>query len=492
MSVTTSGAARTTSTSPQTIGQRYELSGPPLRGGMGDLYRAYDLSLDREVAVKLMRADLADDDQRTELVRRFRREARLLARMRHPGTPAVFDTGEDDGRPFLVMEYVEGATLRNLIDEVQPVPRDWTVYVIAQICAVLARAHELSLVHRDLKPDNVLLCADGTVKVVDFGLAIVTDSSSTHLTPPGVVTGDWRYRAPECDLGIASSRTDLYAVGRILEELLEQTPADDDLWELAALLTHNRPQDRPKDATDVLAPLTPLLRRPSPLPGFVTATTPEGYVETTTGLTGGASRRGQTGHPEWTPAALRRIRASAAEHAEQGRPGRAVDLLRTVLDDPHAPEDALMDVRRDLANLLVEAGETGDALRACNDALTVMTRRLPEDHPAVVSLRLTLARLHARAGDVTTAADLYATVAEDLGGQASTRSERATATRELAIMQAGAGDRAGAEAILTGLLADLRDAAHVDDEQVIATVDALMLVRAPVRRYVPPARGARG
>ncbi|WP_187398911.1 serine/threonine-protein kinase [Micromonospora sp. WP24] len=475
-----------------TIAQRYELSDLPLRGSMGELYRAYDLSLDREVAVKLVRADLTDGDQHTELARRFRREARLLARMRHPGTPAVFDTGEDEGRPFLVMEYVEGATLRNLIDEVQPVPRDWVVYVIAQICAVLARAHELSLVHRDLRPDNVLLCADGTVKVVDFGLAIVTDSSSTHLTPPGVMTGDWRYRAPECDLGIVSSRTDLYAVGRILEELLEDAPADDDLWELATELTQDRPQGRPKDGADVLARLTPLLRRPSPLPGFVTATAPEGYVEITTGLTGDTSRSRQTGHLEWTPAEVRRMRSAATEHAEQGRPGRAIDLLRTILDDPHASGDALMDVRRDLANLLVEAGETGDAIRACDDALAVMTRRLPADHPAVVSLRLKLARLHVGGGDVTTAADLYDTVAKDLGGRTSTRSERAIATRELAIVHAGAGDRVGAEAILTGLLADLRDAAHVDDEQVSATVDALMLVRAPVRRHGSPARGARG
>ncbi|MEV4134050.1 serine/threonine-protein kinase [Dactylosporangium sp. NPDC049742] len=479
-------------TRPQTIAQRYELSGPPLRGSMGEVYRAYDLSLDREVAVKVVRADLADGDQHTELVRRFRREARLLARMRHPGTPAVFDTGEDDGRPFLVMEYVDGATLRNLIDEVQPVPRDWVVYVIAQICAVLARAHELSLVHRDLRPDNVLLCADGTVKVVDFGLAIVTDSSSTHLTPPGVVTGDWRYRAPECDLGMVSSRTDLYAVGRILEELLEETPADDILWELAGELTQDHPQGRPKDATDVLARLTPLLRRPSPLPGFVTATAPEGYAEITTTLAGGASRRGQTGHLEWTAAEVRRMRAAAAEHAEHGRPARAIDLLRSILDDRHASGDALMDVRRDLANLQVEAGETGEAVRACDDALAVMAHQLPADHPAVLSLRLKLARLHACSGDITTAASLYAAVAKDLDGQASTRSERATATRELAIIQAGAGDRVGAEAVLTELLADLRDAAHVDGEQVFATVDALMLVRAPVRRYGPPARGARG
>ncbi|MGA4684079.1 protein kinase domain-containing protein [Micromonospora sp. AB353] len=483
MNVTAHGA-RTPS---PTIAQRYELSGPPVRGSMGELYPAYDLSLDREVAVKLMRDDLTDDDQRTELVRRFRREARLLARMRHPGTPAVLDTGDDDGRPFLVMEWVDGATLRNLIDEVQPVPREWTLYVVAQISAVLARAHELSLVHRDLKPDNVLLCADGTVKVVDFGLAIVVDGSSTHLTPPGVVTGDWRYRAPECDLGVASPRTDLYALGRILEELLGDDSTDDPLWELAAALTHDLPQRRPKSASDVLARLTPLLRRPSPLPGFVAATTPVGYVETTGCLPRStpSTRVASTG---WTSTAVRHVRAAAAEHAEQGRPARAADLLRTVLDDPDVPGDALIDIRRDLATLLIEAGETGDALRACVDALTAMTGRLSADHPAVVSLRLALARLYARDGDVTTATDMYAAISRDLGGRMSTRTERATATRELAMTTAGAGDRAAAEAVLTELLVDLRDVAHVDHEQIEATVDALMLVRAP--RRLPPARGA--
>src|SRR5699024_5788851 len=143
---------------------------PIARGGMGEVWEGRDTKLDREVAIKFVRfPDGIVDD---ELVRRFVRESRITARLRHPGVPAVFDVGTHEDRPFLVMQRIHGISVADLVAEQGPLPIGWASAIAAQTCSVLATAHHASLIHRDLKPSNLVLEPDGTVKVLDFGLAV--------------------------------------------------------------------------------------------------------------------------------------------------------------------------------------------------------------------------------------------------------------------------------------------------------------------------------
>mgnify|MGYP000380349427 CR=1 FL=1 len=152
---------------------RYELEQMIARGGMGEVWLGRDVKLEREVAVKFIRfPDLEPDP---ELVKRFFREARITARLQHPGVPAVFDVGSHDGRPFLVMQRVGGISVADLVAEQGQLPVGWAAAIAAQTCAVLSVAHRAPLVHRDLKPNNLMVEPDGGVKVLDFGLAVALD-----------------------------------------------------------------------------------------------------------------------------------------------------------------------------------------------------------------------------------------------------------------------------------------------------------------------------
>src|SRR5438067_10284611 len=153
---------------------RYELERLPLaRGGMGEVWVGHDAKLDREVAVKFVR--FQEGAPKGELIRRFVRESRITARLQHPGVPAVFDVGTEDGRPYLVMQRVRGMTVSDLLAQHERLSVGWAAAIAAQVCSVLVAAHEASLVHRDLKPANIMLEPEGTVKVLDFGLAVALD-----------------------------------------------------------------------------------------------------------------------------------------------------------------------------------------------------------------------------------------------------------------------------------------------------------------------------
>jgi serine/threonine protein kinase len=158
------------------LNSRYEMNPLPVAGGtMGQVWFGRDTVLDREVAVKFVRFGVGGRDE--ELVRRFRREARITARLEHPGVPAVYDCGEQNGRPYLVLQRIRGVSVADLIAEHGgPLPFGWAAAIAAQVCAVLAAAHRAGLVHRDLKPGNLMLEPDGTVKVLDFGLAVAPPS----------------------------------------------------------------------------------------------------------------------------------------------------------------------------------------------------------------------------------------------------------------------------------------------------------------------------
>ena len=207
------------------LDRRYRVDAPIARGGMSTVYAGTDLRLDRQVAVKVMAPALAHDPAFTE---RFVREARTAARLSHPNAVAVFDQGAEDTRAgrvvFLVMELVPGSTLREVLHRRGRLRPDEAVSVLEPVLAALAAAHRAGLVHRDVKPENVLVSADGTVKVVDFGLARAVAAPSTS-TQSGMVLGTVAYVSPEqVARGVSDARTDVYSAGVVLFELLTGTP----------------------------------------------------------------------------------------------------------------------------------------------------------------------------------------------------------------------------------------------------------------------------
>jgi beta-lactam-binding protein with PASTA domain len=196
---------------------RYRILERLARGGMSTVYRALDERLDRAVAVKVMSAELSTDPAFAD---RFAREARVAARLTHGNAVSVFDQGADSGHVFLVMELVRGRTLRDLLRERGALPPDLAVSIMEPVLGALAAAHRAGLVHRDVKPENILLADDGAVKVADFGLAraVEADASSTRT---GLMMGTVAYCPPEqIARGSADARSDVYAAGIVLYELL--------------------------------------------------------------------------------------------------------------------------------------------------------------------------------------------------------------------------------------------------------------------------------
>lgn len=199
---------------------RYEVIRPLGHGAMAVVDLAHDVELDRQVALKRLAENLARDE---DLRRRFLREARLAARLSHPNIVRVFDVGVDDGTPFIAMEYVDGETLAELVERQGRLPADQAAGLAVQACAGLAAVHEAGLVHRDVKPQNLLLGRDGILKLGDFGIALGEDG--TQLTLAGTVLGTAGYLAPEQARGErVTAAADIYAVGAVLFELLIGEP----------------------------------------------------------------------------------------------------------------------------------------------------------------------------------------------------------------------------------------------------------------------------
>jgi serine/threonine-protein kinase len=196
---------------------RYRIGSRIARGGMATVYEATDLRLDRTVAVKVMHPGLGDDD---EFASRFVSEARAAARLSHPNVVSVFDQGNDDGTVFLAMELVPGHTLRDTIGKEAPLSPARALALLEPVVSALAAAHRAGLIHRDVKPENVLIADDGRIKVADFGLAKAVSATTQH-TATGVLIGTVSYVAPELVVeGRSDARADVYAVGVILYELL--------------------------------------------------------------------------------------------------------------------------------------------------------------------------------------------------------------------------------------------------------------------------------
>jgi serine/threonine protein kinase len=203
------------------LGDRYLLGEMIGTGGMADVYIAQDQRLSRQVAVKILRSDLAKDPA---FVTRFRKEAKAAAGLNHPGIVAVYDSGEEPA-PYIVMELVTGDTLRSLIHQGERVSLDDALKIVEQVLAALQYSHQRNIVHRDIKPANVMIASNGDVKVMDFGIARAMDDLSATLTSTWNVVGTAQYLSPEQAVGdVADARSDIYSTGCLLFELLTGQP----------------------------------------------------------------------------------------------------------------------------------------------------------------------------------------------------------------------------------------------------------------------------
>lgn len=200
----------------QKINDRYQIIRSIGEGGMANVYLAHDTILDRDVAVKILRGDLAGDEK---FVRRFQREAISASSLNHPNIVEMYDVGEDDGKYFIVMEYVEGKTLKSLIKRRGALTLPEVIDIMLQLTSGIAHAHDSYIIHRDIKPQNVLILEDGTVKITDFGIAMALNSN--ELTQTNSVMGSVHYLPPEQANGTgATIKSDIYSLGILMFELL--------------------------------------------------------------------------------------------------------------------------------------------------------------------------------------------------------------------------------------------------------------------------------
>ncbi|WJD97200.1 serine/threonine-protein kinase [Streptomyces antimycoticus] len=400
---------------------RYELIEEIESGGMGTVWRGYDAVLDREIAVKLIRPDVvASPAQAQEFTRRFEREARVTARIGHHGVPQVFDAVLDEAsydRLYLVMEYVRGVSLRRLLTGAEDdteggagegaaarLPVSWAVSIAAQICTVLSYAHAIPVVHRDLKPDNVLIAADGTVKVLDFGIAKLLRTDVTRLTATGSRIGTSRYMPPEqIDCAQITPLSDLYALGCVLHELLCGEPVfsgdndyqlmhqhmkvppmplralrpevPEDLEALTLDLLAKAPEQRPADAYAVYERLSPHLPRPG------SAADPAVFADAA--FTDGGS---PAAVPDPTvvyrqPNAPLRRPTTPAPSPEPTAPGPVPARIDTAL------RDAIRDAY-DRSEDLAERGRFAQAADVLKGAIATAATALGAHNPRVLRLRL--------------------------------------------------------------------------------------------------------
>ena len=200
----------------QKINDRYQVIRSIGEGGMANVYLAYDTILDRNVAVKVLRGDLATDEK---FVRRFQREAMSASALSHPNIVEMYDVGEDDGNYFIVMEYIDGKTLKNLIKKRGALTVVEVVDIMLQLTSAISCAHDSYIIHRDIKPQNVMILDDGRVKITDFGIAIASNAS--ELTQTNSVMGSVHYLPPEQANGAgATAKSDIYSLGILMFELL--------------------------------------------------------------------------------------------------------------------------------------------------------------------------------------------------------------------------------------------------------------------------------
>ncbi|MDQ0695256.1 serine/threonine-protein kinase [Streptomyces albidoflavus] len=466
----------------QVIARRYELLEELSHGGMGDVWRGYDAVLDRPVAVKLIRPQAVTSPQMAdELAKRFRREARITARIQHPGVPQVYDAVLDDTheRLFLVMELVEGVPLSGYVDPARPLPVSWAVAVAAQVATVLSHAHEVPVIHRDLKPGNVLVARDGTVKVLDFGIAAILRTDATKLTATGSPIGTSQYMAPEqVRGGRVTPQTDLYALGCVLHELLcghalfqadsefalmyqhvsaaptplrqmrPEVPAA--LENLVLHLLRKAPEARPADVQEVYERLRPFL--------------PQAGQEPAPGESGPAGAPDPTGlfrHPYAPRSRPRPVAAQAPSGEPAPAPVPVPDGLRADIKEAYAHSDALLEEER-----------FAQAAEVLSEVIEPAARALGTDNRQVLELRTQRAAIRLLGGDYRAALPEFNALTDAYGRIAGPTSARARACRaQAARCRAELGQVTEALTALESVLAIVRS---VDSD---ASEEALELRR---------------
>ncbi|MFJ7830030.1 Stk1 family PASTA domain-containing Ser/Thr kinase [Peribacillus sp. NPDC046944] len=198
------------------INGRYKLIEMVGGGGMANVYLARDMILDRDVALKILRMDFNNDD---EFIKRFNREAQSATSLAHPNIVSIYDVGEENDIYYIVMEYVDGFTLKQYIQKYYPIPVEKALDIMKQITAAISHAHHNGIIHRDIKPQNILIDKEGTVKITDFGIALAL--SATNITQTNAVLGSVHYLSPEqARGGMANKKSDIYSLGIVMFEIL--------------------------------------------------------------------------------------------------------------------------------------------------------------------------------------------------------------------------------------------------------------------------------
>ena len=200
----------------QKINERYEIVKSIGEGGMANVYLANDTILDRKVAVKVLRGDLSADDK---FIRRFEREAQSVSNLSHPNIVEVYDVGVEDNQHYIVMEYIEGKTLKQLLKKRETLTLTEVIDIMTQLTDGMAHAHESYIIHRDIKPQNIMIEDNGLIKITDFGIAMALNA--TQLTQTNSVMGSVHYLPPEQASGKgATMKSDIYSLGILMYELL--------------------------------------------------------------------------------------------------------------------------------------------------------------------------------------------------------------------------------------------------------------------------------
>ena len=506
------------------INGRYELEDLPIgRGGMGEVYLGRDVKLDRAIAVKFIRFPDGSYDQ--DYIRRFVRESRITARLEHPGVPAVYDVGTHESRPFLVMQRIQGISVADLVAEQGPLPVGWATAIAAQVCAVLAVAHEASLVHRDLKPSNLMLEPDGGVKVLDFGLAVAPDQPDfSRITVTGQPLGTPAYMAPEqIQAALTGPATDLYALGCTLHEMLtgerlftgstsydvmskqvSHPPAPVrgvraeipvELERLLLDLLEKKPEDRPADAHLVYRRLTSFVTELRPLPGVLS---PPGDPSPTRMYAAVLSRVFADAPASRTPAPpppepkqvsppppsavdrgqVRRARSEARRLAGKARYAQAADVLAdAVAATPTAAGDSdAVGLRLDLADALFEGGDYRRAAPVYQALVADLADTGDED--LLLRCRLQEATCHALTGSTGQALRQLDDLLRDQRRIIGDDDPRTIdLRRQIGLLQLGTGESAAAQRTLRELWKDLSELHGPSHPMVRELSDLLAVVR---------------
>ncbi|WP_017611997.1 serine/threonine-protein kinase [Nocardiopsis salina] len=513
------------------IADRYELVASISTGGMGQVWRGYDTVLDRPVAVKVIRPDVVADAQKyDEFANRFKREARVTARIENSGVPAVYDAAVDkhQGSLYLVMQLVRGVSLADTLAEAAPLPVATAAAVAAQICAVLSEAHAVPVVHRDLKPGNVMVADDGTVKVLDFGIAAVLRTDITRLTHTGNILGTYAYMPPEQIRGAAPTPgSDLYSLGCLLYEMLtgkkvfppdysafqlqvahvEEAPVPpsarvselpQDLEQLVLELLAKDPEHRPRAAQDVYDRLVPHLPRPEPgtpdrplqhgvLPDptrpYRRPTPPRPRAEVPPLGRPLPPTLAETSVSGPTVSGLEAGELRAAdEHAQalmgEGRFAQAIAVLDDVIESAATalgPESGLLlEVRILRAGALALSGDARRALPEFTDLADTLERHFGPSDEQVLSCREHAVYCRAQLGETTRALREAEQLLGRIRGVEGDRSEGVLELRrQMAMWRLRSGDIERAALDLPALYADLRAVYGPEAPETLEVADLL-------------------